>query len=90
MSVFVDNLVFALVVAALFWLVSQGFMYNITNGIASKVGFPLLDGTTPNLSGVILHGLVLGLLVVIARAFIIPCKEGFKLPEKEDEKNKKN
>ena len=90
MADFLYTLFFVLFTVAIFWLVSQGFVYNITNGIFGKFGFPLLDGTTPNMNGVLLHGVVLAIFVLIFSGLLLPCKEKFQLPEKEDEKNKKN
>ena len=87
---FLNTLFFVLFTVALFWLVSQGFVYNITNSIFANLKLPLLlDGTTPNLYGVLVHGFVLAIFVLIFKTLLLPCKEGFKLPEKEDEKNKK-
>ena len=89
MADFLNTLFFVLFTVALFWLVSQGFVYNITNSIFANLKLPLLDGTTPNLNGVLVHGVVLAIFVLIFKALLLPCKESFKLPEKEDEKNKK-
>lgn len=89
MADFLHTLFFVLFTLALFWLVSQSFVYNVTNTLTSKLGFPLLEGSTPNLNGVLLHGAVLAIGVLILKGLLLPCKESFKLPEKEDEKNKK-
>ena len=89
MADFLHTLFFLISTVALFWLVSQGFVYNITNGLVGKLGFPLLEGTTPNLNGVLLHGAVLAIGVLILKALLLPCKESFVIPKKEDEKNKK-
>jgi len=89
MADFLHTLFFVLFTIALFWLVSQSFIYNITNGIFGKFGFPLLDGTTPSMNGVLLHGVVLAIGVLILSGLLLPCKEKFKLPETEDKKNKK-
>ena len=90
MADFLHTLFFLLFTVGLFWLVSQGFIYNITNGIVGKFGFPLLDNGTPNLYGLLLHGVVLAIGVLILKGLMLPCKEGFKLPEKENEKKIKN
>jgi 1,4-dihydroxy-2-naphthoate octaprenyltransferase len=63
-------------------------VYNITNGIFGKFGFPLLKNDAPNLNGVLLHGVVLAIGVLILNGLLLPCNEKFELPE--DEKNKKN
>jgi hypothetical protein len=89
MADFLHTLVFALLTVALFWLVSQGFVYNITNGVTSSFKFPLLTNGVPNLNGVLLHGAVLAIGVLVLKALLLPCKEGFKLPEKDEDKKKK-
>ena len=89
MADFLHTLFFALFTVGLFWLVSQGFTYTFTNGVFGKLGFPLLDDKTPNLNGVLLHGVVLAIGVLIFNALLLPCKEKFQLPKTEDEKNKK-
>ena len=89
MADFLHTLFFVLSTVALFWLVSQEFVYKFTNSIFSNFKFPLLEGKTPNLNGVLLHGVVLAICVLLLKVLLLPCKEGFKLPEKEDEKNKK-
>lgn len=89
MSDFVDNLVFGLVVVFFFWLVCQKKIYEITDGLVSSFGLKFYENGAPTGTGVLAHGFVLAILVIISKNFITPCKEKFQLPEKEDEKNKK-
>jgi len=88
MADFLHTFFFLLSIVGLFWLVSQGFTYNVTNRAFTMANFPLLKDGVPNLNGVLVHGVVLAIGVLLLSALLMSPKEGFKLPEKEDEKNK--
>jgi len=58
-------IIFLLVATGLFWLVSQAFMYNLTQKVTNLVGWTSSVNGIPNNSGVILHGIVLALLLTL-------------------------
>ena len=58
-------IIFLLVATGLFWLVSQAFMYNLTQKVTNLVGWTSSVNGIPNNSGVILHGVVLALLLTL-------------------------
>jgi hypothetical protein len=58
-------IIFLLVATGVFWLVSQGFMYNLTQKVTGLVGWTSSVDGVPNNSGVILHGVVLALLLTL-------------------------
>ena len=58
-------IIFLLVATGVFWLVSQGFMYNLTQKVTGLVGWTSSVNGVPNDSGVILHGIVLALILTL-------------------------
>lgn len=53
------------VTAGLFVLVSQKFMYQLTQKLTGLIGWTSSQDGVPNMGGLILHGIVLGLLIAL-------------------------
>ena len=64
-------ILFVLIAIAVFWLVSQAFMYKLTEDVTHLLGWNSSSDGVPNVSGIILHGLVLGLLLLLAAVLLI-------------------
>ena len=75
-SSLIKMLFMALIVAALFFVVSMPQVYGLTNSVFSLVGLKTIDGNQPTTFGVILHGIVLYVLTVLISKFLDP-KEKF-------------
>ena len=58
-------IIFLILATAVFWLVSQGFMYKLTQKLTNLVGWTSSVDGVPNNSGIILHGFVLALLLAL-------------------------
>jgi hypothetical protein len=58
-------IIFLVVATGVFWLVSQGFMYNLTQKATNLVGWTSSVNGVPNNSGIILHGIVLAILLAL-------------------------
>ena len=71
MSLSLNMLLFIVVSISVFWLVSQSFMYKITDNVTNLVGWKSSSDGVPNQSGIILHGIVLSLLVLIAQVLLL-------------------
>ena len=66
------NVMFFIAIAiAVFLLVSQDFMYKLTQDLTHLVGWTSSTEGKPNISGLILHGVVLALLLVLAGHFLL-------------------
>lgn len=59
-------LLFLIVVAVLYWLVKQEFMYEITESVTGLLGWTTSVKGVPNWGGVALHGVVFVGLAYIA------------------------
>jgi len=66
----------ALIVAALFFVVSMPQVYGLTNSVFSLVGLKTIENNQPTTFGVFLHGIVLYILTVLISKFLGP-KEKF-------------
>jgi len=66
----------ALIVAALFFVVSMPQVYGLTNSVFSLVGLKTIENNQPTTFGVFLHGIVLYILTVLISKFLDP-KEKF-------------
>jgi len=63
---FISGLIFVLIATGVFWLVLQNFMFNFTAKLGSYAGVTILDVRgVPTTTGIILHGVVLGLILLI-------------------------
>ena len=58
-------IIFLLLATGVFWLVSQAFMYKLTQKVTNLVGWTSSVDGVPNNSGIILHGVVLALLLAL-------------------------
>lgn len=66
------NVMFFIVIAIIvFLLVSQDFMYKFTQNITNSLGLTSSIEGKPNNYGLILHGVILALLLVIAGHFLL-------------------
>ena len=63
--------IFVVIAMAVFWLVSQDFMYKLTQDVTHLLGWTSSTDGKPNVSGLLLHGFVLALLLVIAGNFLL-------------------
>lgn len=67
---FLSGLIFVLVAIGVFWLVLQNFMFNFTAKVGKYAGITILDiNGVPTTTGVLLHGFVLGLILL----FVAQC-----------------
>jgi hypothetical protein len=66
------TILFFVLAVVVFWLVSQKFMYNITQFVTNLAGLETssADGV-PNLGGTIMHGVVLALILTILGHFLL-------------------
>ena len=63
--------IFFLLAIAVFWLVSEKFMYKLTQTLTNLVSFETSIDGVPNQYGIILHGVVLALLLTLAGHFLL-------------------
>jgi hypothetical protein len=63
--------IFIAIAIFVFWLVSQDFMYKLTQELTHLLGWTSSVDGKPNTSGVILHGVVLALLLTLAGHFLL-------------------
>jgi len=63
--------IFIAIAILVFWLVSQDFMYKLTNDVTHLLGWTSSVNGKPNTSGLILHGVVLALLLTLAGHFLL-------------------
>lgn len=67
---FISGLIFLLIATGAFWLVLQNFMFNLTAKLGNYAGVTILDVRgVPTTTGIILHGVVLGSILLIAAKF---------------------
>ena len=67
----INVIIFIVIAILIFWLVSQDFMYKLTQYLTHLLGWTSSTEGKPNTSGVILHGVVLALLLVLAGHFLL-------------------
>jgi hypothetical protein len=63
--------IFIAIAIFVFWLVSQNFMYKLTQDVTHLLGWTSSVDGKPNTSGLILHGVVLALLLALAGYFLL-------------------
>ena len=71
MKKILNVIIFIAIAVLVFLLVSQDFMYKLTESVTHLLGWTSSIDGKPDTSGLILHGVVLALLLTLAGHFLL-------------------